>query len=54
MERLFTEAKAAFGKIDIVVANASIKLVETPVVEFTETQFNKVFGINTKGTYFTI
>lgn len=54
LERLFAEAKAAFGKIDIVVANAGIELVETPVVDFTEEQFDKVFPINTKGTYFTM
>jgi 3-oxoacyl-[acyl-carrier protein] reductase len=48
------EAKKAFGKIDIVVANAGIELVETPVVDFTEEQFDRVFGINTKGTYFTM
>lgn len=54
LERLFTEAKASFGKIDIVVANAGIELVEVPVTEFTEEQFDKVFSINTKGTYFTM
>lgn len=54
IERLFAEAKAAFGKIDIVVANAGIELVETPVTDFTEEQFDRVFGINTKGTYFTM
>src|SRR5260221_5577774 len=54
LERLFTEAKQAFGKIDIVVANAGIELVETPVVAFTEEQFDRVFSINTKGTYFTM
>jgi 3-oxoacyl-[acyl-carrier protein] reductase len=54
LERLFAEAKEAFGKIDIVVANAGIELVETPVVNFTEEQFDKVFSINTKGTYFTM
>ena len=52
--RLFSEAKKAFGKIDIVVANAGIELVETPVVDFTEEQFDRVFSINTKGTYFTM
>lgn len=30
IERLFEEAKNAFGKIDIVVANAGIEMVETP------------------------
>lgn len=54
LERLFTEAKKAFGKIDIVVANAGIEMVEVPVTEFTEEQFDKVFSINTKGSYFTL
>jgi len=54
LERLFKEAKAAFGKIDIVVAIAGIELVETLVTDFTEEQFDRVFGINTKGTYFTL
>ncbi|SFO28940.1 3-oxoacyl-[acyl-carrier protein] reductase [Chitinophaga sp. YR627] len=52
--RLFSEAKAAFGKVDIVVANAGIELVETPVTDFTEEQFDRVFSINTKGSYFTM
>lgn len=54
IQRLFAEAKKEFGKIDIVVANAGIELVETPVVDFTEEQFDRVFSINTKGTYFTM
>lgn len=54
IKRLFQEAKEAFGKIDIVVANAGIEMVETPVVDFTEEQFDKVFNINTKGSYFTM
>jgi 3-oxoacyl-[acyl-carrier protein] reductase len=54
LERLFMEAKNAFGKIDIVVANAGIELVETAVTDFTEEQFDRVFGINTKGAYFTM
>ena len=54
IERLFAEAKATFGKIDIVVANAGMEMVETPVVDFTEEQFDRLFAINTKGTYFTI
>jgi len=44
----------AMGKIDIVVANAGIELVETPVTAFTEEQFDHVFSINTKGSYFTM
>ncbi len=51
---LFEEAKKEFGKIDIVVANAGIEMVETPVSEFTEEQFDRLFSINTKGAYFTM
>lgn len=54
IERLFNEAIKTFGKIDIVVANAGIEMVETPVTAFTEEQFDKVFSINTKGAYFTM
>jgi 3-oxoacyl-[acyl-carrier protein] reductase len=54
LERLFAEAKKAFGKIDIVVANAGIEMVEVPVTDFTEEQFDRVFSINTKGSYFTL
>jgi 3-oxoacyl-[acyl-carrier protein] reductase len=54
IEKLFAEAKAEFGRIDIVVANAGIEMVETPVTDFTEEQFDRVFAINTKGTYFTM
>ncbi len=54
IERLFDEAKKTFGKIHIVVANAGIEMVETPVTEFTEEQFDRVFNINAKGAYFTM
>jgi len=54
LEKLFAEAIAAFGKIDIVVANAGIEMVEVPVTDFTEEQFDRVFSINTKGSYFTL
>ena len=54
IRRLFAEAKKAFGKIDIIVANAGIEMVEVPVTEFTEEQFDRLFSINTKGSYFTM
>jgi 3-oxoacyl-[acyl-carrier protein] reductase len=54
IRRLFAEAKKVFGKIDIVVANAGIEMVEVPVTEFTEEQFDRLFSINTKGSYFTM
>ncbi|QPH38699.1 SDR family oxidoreductase [Pedobacter endophyticus] len=52
--RLFEEAKTAFQKIDIVVANAGVELVDVPVENFTEEQFDKLFTLNTKGAFFTL
>ncbi|UII26931.1 SDR family oxidoreductase [Fulvivirga maritima] len=54
VKRLFQEAKAVFDQIDIVVANAGIELVDVPVNDITEQQFEKLFSINTKGTFFTL
>jgi 3-oxoacyl-[acyl-carrier protein] reductase len=52
IEHLFTTALDAFGKIDIVVANAGIEKVNIPVVEVTEADFDLLFRINTKGPFF--
>jgi 3-oxoacyl-[acyl-carrier protein] reductase len=54
VQKLFAETKKAFGKVDIVVANAGIELIQLPVTDFTEEQFDKVFSINVKGAYFTL
>jgi 3-oxoacyl-[acyl-carrier protein] reductase len=54
IERLFDEAKKAFSRIDIVVANAGIEMVETSVTQFTEEQFDRLFATNTKSAYFTM
>ena len=54
VEKLFSEAKKTFGKIDIVVANAGVELAGVSVIDFTEEQLDKLFSINTKGSYFTI
>ena len=54
IDRLFAEAKAALGKLDIIVANAGIELVNVPATDFTEEQFDQVFSTNTKGSYFTL
>lgn len=43
LEHLFAEGKKAFGKIDIVVVNAGIEMVEVATTDFTEQQFDHVF-----------
>ena len=51
--RLFDEAEKAIGPVDIVVANAGVYLSK-PLVEYTETDLDYVFDINTRGVFFTL
>lgn len=51
IEQLYKEAKALYGRIDIVVNNAGI-MINSIIGEATEEQFDKQFAINVKGTYF--
>ncbi len=54
IENLFERALARFGQIDIVVANAGIELVDTPFTESTEQDFDRVYNLNVKGTFFVL
>jgi 3-oxoacyl-[acyl-carrier protein] reductase len=48
VERLFSTAKKAFGKIDILVNNAGV-YDWSPIEEITEEQFHKQFDVNVLG-----
>lgn len=50
---LFDAAEAAFGPPDIVVANAGAAVIK-PVVDSTEADFDAVFDVNAKGTFFVL
>jgi 3-oxoacyl-[acyl-carrier protein] reductase len=54
IERLFAEAAAWFGQIDIAVANAGVELIGIGFTDITEEQFDRLCAINTKGTFFTL
>jgi len=51
VERLFQRAMEAYGKIDILVNNAGI-MITKPVTAVTEEDFDRIFAVNVKGTYF--
>lgn len=54
IDRLFAPAIERFGKRDIVVANAGVEVVDQAAVDFTEADYDRVFGINAKGAFFTL
>lgn len=53
LERLFREADARFGRIDIVVANAGVSAAR-PFPEIDEDTFDLMIDTNLKGTFFTV
>ena len=53
IERMFDEAEAAFGALDIVVANAGYALGKK-AVDITEDDYDAVFATNAKGAVFTM
>jgi 3-oxoacyl-[acyl-carrier protein] reductase len=54
IDRLFATAIERYGRVDIVVANAGIELVGTPIAEVSESEFDRLFAVNTKGAFFTL
>lgn len=52
--QLFAQALQHFGQLNIVVANAGIELIERPVLDTTEADFDNVFNLNVKGTFFVL
>jgi len=53
LDQLFASIKAQKGRLDILFANAGGGSF-APLGEVTEAQFDKYFGINVKGTLFTV
>jgi len=49
--RLFDETIARFGKLDILVNNAGLRFSK-PVQATTEAEFDRIFAVNVKGTFF--
>jgi 3-oxoacyl-[acyl-carrier protein] reductase len=54
LDALFSAGLERFGRLDIVVANAGVEIVNQPIAEVTEEQFDRLFAINTKGAFFTM
>lgn len=53
LDRLFETVERAAGRIDVLFANAGLG-VFAPLGEITEADFDKTFGVNVKGTLFSV
>ncbi|CDG80878.1 SDR family NAD(P)-dependent oxidoreductase [Janthinobacterium agaricidamnosum] len=53
LERLYAAVKSQKGKLDIVVANSGI-VEPTPIDDANEAHYDKTFGINAKGLFYTV
>ena len=54
IEALFDAARSRFGGVDVVVANAGIDETGGPIVDVTEADYDRMFGVNAKGAFFTL
>ena len=53
LDRIFATVKAAKGRIDVLLANAGVGDTQ-PIGSITEESFDRIFGVNVKGTLFTV
>src|SRR3981189_1084225 len=53
LDRLFAKGRADHGRIDVLFANAGLGALE-PLGKITASSFDLVFGVNVKGTIFTV
>ncbi|MBV8270358.1 MAG: SDR family oxidoreductase, partial [Planctomycetaceae bacterium] len=51
VERLFDETIRHLGRLDILVNNAGV-MFNKPLAEVTEEEFDRIFAVNVKGTFF--
>ena len=54
MAKAYRAIEDAFGRLDLVVANAGINGLWAPVDEISEVDWQKVFDVNLKGTFLTV
>jgi 3-oxoacyl-[acyl-carrier protein] reductase len=53
VEKLFAQTLEAYGRVDILVNNAGLMITKT-IAAMTEDDFDRLFAVNVKGTYFAI
>jgi NAD(P)-dependent dehydrogenase (short-subunit alcohol dehydrogenase family) len=51
VERLCAETLSAYGHIDVLVNNAGVFSVSTPLIELSEEEWDRMFAVNTRGVF---
>ncbi|WP_093339920.1 SDR family NAD(P)-dependent oxidoreductase [Salibacterium halotolerans] len=51
---MFATTLKELEKMDIIVANAVVEVVNLPAIDMIEEDYDRLFTINTKGAFFTI
>jgi 3-oxoacyl-[acyl-carrier protein] reductase len=51
---LFTSAISRFGRLDVVVANAGVELIDTTIAGSSDEDFDRLFNVNAKGAFLTL
>ena len=54
LDRLYATVKSAEGRIDVLFASAGVGELDKPLGTVTEDGFDKTFGVNVRGTLFTV
>ncbi|MEU3983804.1 SDR family NAD(P)-dependent oxidoreductase [Streptomyces sp. NPDC026672] len=54
VDRLFAAATEQFGSVDIVVANAGLELLGTPIADLSDEQIDRMVDVNARGTLLTL
>ncbi|KPF70557.1 hypothetical protein IP84_02355 [beta proteobacterium AAP99] len=54
VEALFQAAQARFGRVDHVVVNAGIELIDTPIVDIKPEAFDRLLAVNARGAFLTM
>lgn len=54
MQQAYAQVEQAWGRLDIVFANAGINGVWAPIEDLTPEEWNQTIGINLTGTFYTI
>jgi NAD(P)-dependent dehydrogenase (short-subunit alcohol dehydrogenase family) len=54
LDALFARVREDKGHIDVLFASAGKGVIGTPLADVTEDHFDELFGINTRGTLFTV